>query len=177
MKRIPIAILASSVLLAAGCSHGPEAQPTKEAAGAGGTLNRDQDRGPSTPIVHTPDAIEWKQGPESFEAGARFAVLEGDPASPGFFTMRFRFPDGFVIRPHWHPNVERITVLQGVFHLGMGDTLDEGKVVELPTGTYGAMPKKMVHWARSEGETIVQLTSLGPWEIVYVRPEDDPRKR
>ncbi|MGA9523970.1 MAG: hypothetical protein WBV82_21090 [Myxococcaceae bacterium] len=39
------------------------------------------------------------------------------------------------------------------------------------------MPRRMVHYAIAEGETIVQLTSVGPWEINYVRPEHDPRKR
>jgi hypothetical protein len=32
--------------------------------------------------------IQWKDGPASLPAGAKVAVLEGDPAKEGFFTMR-----------------------------------------------------------------------------------------
>lgn len=86
MHRIPMAILASSVLLASGCRHAPEAQATERTSDqTAGALSREQDQGPSTVVVHVPDAIEWNDGPDSFEAGAQFAVLEGDPASPGFF--------------------------------------------------------------------------------------------
>ncbi|MGI8917031.1 MAG: cupin domain-containing protein, partial [Pyrinomonadaceae bacterium] len=49
--------------------------------------------------------IEWKDGPASLAAGAKVAVLEGDPAKEGFFTMRLWLPDGFKIPPHWHPKV------------------------------------------------------------------------
>jgi hypothetical protein len=32
--------------------------------------------------------IQWKDGPVSLPAGAKVAVLEGDPSKEGFFTMR-----------------------------------------------------------------------------------------
>ena len=65
--------------------------------------------------------IQWKSGPASLPAGAKFAVLEGDPSKEGFFTMRLWLPDGFKIPPHSHPKVEHITVISGTFNLGMGD--------------------------------------------------------
>lgn len=33
----------------------------------------------------------------------------------------------------------------------------------------------MVHYAYADGETIVQLNSIGPWDIEYVDAADDPR--
>jgi hypothetical protein len=39
-----------------------------------------------------------------------------------------------------------------------------------------AMPPGMQHFAFAEGETVIQLTSIGPWEIHYINPEDDPRR-
>jgi hypothetical protein len=33
----------------------------------------------------------------------------------------------------------------------------------------------MRHFAIAEGETVVQLSSIGPWEIRYVDSRDDPR--
>ena len=138
---------------------------------------RDLDKGPPEHLTFRPDAIQWKPGPASFERGAQFAVLEGDPSKPGVFTMQLKLPDGFVVNPHWHPNIERVTVLKGTFHLGTGDRVDKQKAEALPAGSYTSMPREMVHYAFAEGETILQLTSVGPWEIVYVRRQDDPRNR
>ena len=36
---------------------------------------------------------------------------------------------------------------------------------------------KMTHFAFMTGETILQLSTIGPWTITYVHPEDDPRKK
>jgi len=43
--------------------------------------------------------IQWKDGPASLPAGAKVAVLEGDPSKEGFLTMRLLLPDGFKIPP------------------------------------------------------------------------------
>ncbi len=39
-------------------------------------------------IVELPDAIKWVPAPASLPAGARVALLEGDPSKPGPFTMQ-----------------------------------------------------------------------------------------
>lgn len=135
------------------------------------------DKGPDRHLTFAPDAVDWRPGPASLASGAQFAVLEGDPARAGVFTMRLKLPDGFVIRPHSHPNVERVTVLGGTFRLGAGAQVDPASAQRLPSGSYTSMPPGMVHYAIAEGETIVQLTSVGPWVINYVDPKDDPRKR
>lgn len=119
--------------------------------------------------------IEWQDAPASLEPGAQVAVLEGDPSEPGFFNMRIKMPDGFTISPHWHPKAERLTVISGVFHLGSGDEMNREATEPLEPGSYTAMPPGMRHYAVTEGETVVQLTSIGPWEITYVNEEDDPR--
>ena len=123
----------------------------------------------------TPEAIRWGDAPPSMLPGAKMAVLEGDPAKAGFFTLRLKVPDGYRVLPHWHPNVERLTIIQGVVHLGTGDRWDADATRALPAGTYSSMPPHMTHFAWMEGETILQLSSIGPWEIVYVNPADDPR--
>jgi hypothetical protein len=135
------------------------------------------DEGPDHHLIYRAADVEWRPGPGSFEAGSEFAVLEGDPGAPGVFTMRIRMPDGFIISPHWHPNVERVTVLAGTFRLGMGEQLDAGAARRLPAGSYFSLRPEMPHFAVTEGETVIQLTSIGPWEINYVDPADDPRRR
>lgn len=127
------------------------------------------------PVLHRPQALVWKDGPPSLPPGAKMAVLEGNPAAEGPFTMRLRVPDGFRIPPHTHPKTERLTVLAGTFRLGMGATFDASKMESLPAGTYGFWPAGMQHYAQARGETILQLHGTGPWQIVYVNPADDPR--
>jgi hypothetical protein len=34
----------------------------------------------------------------------------------------------------------------------------------------------MAHYSFTDEETIIQINSVGPWAINYVRKEDDPRK-
>jgi quercetin dioxygenase-like cupin family protein len=135
------------------------------------------DPGPRDHVLYRAADVAWRAGPGSLEPGARMAILEGDPSQPGIFTMRILMPDGFRIAPHWHPNPERVTVVSGTFRLGAGDVLNAGATTPLGAGSYTAMPPGMRHYAIADGETVIQLTSVGPWEITYVKPADDPRGR
>jgi len=126
--------------------------------------------------IHAPANIKWQDGPASLPPGARIAVLEGDPAKEGFFTMRLRLPDEYKIPPHTHPKVEHVTVISGTFNLGMGDKFEQSASQEMPAGTFGFWPAGMKHFAWAKGETVVQLHGVGPWSIEYLDPADDPRK-
>ena len=125
--------------------------------------------------VHRSDKLKWQDGPPSLPAGAKFAVLEGDPSKSGPFVLRIKLPDGYRIPPHTHPKPERVTILAGTFNLGMGETFDATQGEVLPVGTYGTWPAGMKHYVWVEGETIVQIHGDGPWAIKYVNPADDPR--
>lgn len=85
-------------------------------------------------------------------------------------------PDGYVIPPHWHPVQERVTVLSGTFHLGQGKAVNRQAAQALAPGSYFSLAPRMTHFAVAEGETVIQLTSMGPWQINYVNPADDPRR-
>ena len=39
------------------------------------------------------------------------------------------------------------------------------------------MPGLTNHSVRAQGKTILQITAMGPFEVKYVNPDDDPRKR
>jgi hypothetical protein len=126
--------------------------------------------------IFKPDDLRWRRGPESLPRGAEYVLLEGDPSRPAPFTMRIKMPDGYRIPPHWHPVHERVTVISGSFHLGHGERFDAQATQALGAGSYFSLPPKSRHFAYAKGETIVQLNSIGPWEIHYVNPGDDPRK-
>lgn len=127
--------------------------------------------------IHPPDNLVWTDGPPSLPPGAKIAVLEGDPTKPGPFVFRVKVPDGYRIPPHTHPQPERVTVIAGSFHLGMGDKFDSKKATTLPAGTYGTWPAGMKHFVWVEGETVVQFHGDGPWRIQYLDPADDPRAK
>lgn len=180
MMRYTLAITTVVAVLLVACSPDEDAasQVTDEAP----EENEQQavqvvDEGPDEHLIHRPNEVEWEPGPGSFEEGSEWAVLEGDPGEEGVFTMQIKMPDGFVINPHWHPNVERVTVLEGTFNLGSGEELDPEATEALEAGSYTSMPPEMRHYAVADGETIIQLTTVGPWEINYVNEEDDPRPR
>ena len=125
--------------------------------------------------LYSPSEIQWKEGPPSLPAGAKFALLEGDPTKDGFFVMRLRFPDGYHIPPHTHPKTERVTVVSGTLKIAMGDQLERSKAHSLTAGSFGYWPAGMKHAGWAEGETILQVHGVGPWAINYLNPADDPR--
>ena len=139
-----------------------------------GTATQAQEGHPGHRIVE-PDEVAWSAGPPSLPPGAQASVLYGDPAADGVFVMRLKLPSGFKISPHTHPKPEILTVISGAFHIGMGKVADETKAHKLPAGGFFAFDPGVAHFAHVEEETIVQLSSTGPWSINYVNPADDPR--
>jgi quercetin dioxygenase-like cupin family protein len=131
---------------------------------------RSQDMG-----FNVPATIEWKAGPPSLPTGAKFAVLEGDPTKEGPFVMRLQMPAGYHIPPHTHPKTERVTVISGTMFLAMGENLDRSAAKTLPADTYAFWPAGMKHAAWFGGDTVIQLHGIGPWQINYLNPADDPR--
>jgi quercetin dioxygenase-like cupin family protein len=122
-----------------------------------------------------PDEEAFAAGPASLPRGVEFAVIEGDPSQAGPFTIRLRFPAGYRIPAHSHPAIEHVTVLSGVFGIGMGDEFDDDEGRAMPAGSFIVMPVGHNHFAWTEAETVVQLHGIGPWGITYVDPADDPR--
>lgn len=122
-----------------------------------------------------PGDLTWADVP-SLPPGAKIAVIEGPLNQAVPFTIRLRFPANYAIPAHSHPAIERVTVLSGTFHMGVGDKLDKTKTNPLSAGAIGIMQPGTNHFAWTAEETIVQLNGNGPWGINYVNPADDPRK-
>jgi len=128
-------------------------------------------------IVAAPEEIEWVPAPPSVPPGAQVAVLFGDPSKEGLFSFRIKFPSGYVVPPHRHPQPEIVTVISGTFCLGMGEKADKGKTRALPAGSFFAFSPGMAHFGFVEEDTVIQLNSTGPWGLSYVNPADDPRNK
>jgi hypothetical protein len=84
------------------------------------------------------------------------------------------YADGARIPAHWHPTDENVTVLQGTFRVGMGETFDESKLQTMNVGNFAMMPKEMRHYATFKGETTVQLHGAGPFKVNWVNPSEVP---
>ena len=123
-----------------------------------------------------PGALQWGPAPAFLPKGVQAAVLAGDPGKSGPFTVRLKMPSGYKIPAHQHPTDEAVTVISGAFNFGMGDKLDESKAQKLEPGGFVDLPANMNHFAVASGETVVQVNSMGPFEIKYVNPADDPRR-
>lgn len=144
---------------------------------AAGQAKKETGTKPADHGLFAPTDLTWMSAPNALPAGAKLAILEGDPFKEGLYTMRLKMPDGYKIPPHWHLRVEHVTVISGTFNLGMGEKFDPSLGRKMPVGTFGFLPPQMKHFAWTTGETVIQLHGLGPWEIVYVNPSDDPRKQ
>jgi len=123
-----------------------------------------------------PADLKWSDVP-SLPPGAKIAVIEGKMSEAQAFTVRLSFPANYKLPAHWHPAVERVTVLSGTFHMGMGDKLDPSKTMALTAGSIAIMQPKTNHFAWTKEATVVQLHGTGPWGVTYVNEADDPRKK
>ena len=166
MKKL--LLLGAAVVLAAGSTlHAAEETPMK----------------PKKPMAHkpaakmamaTPAEMKWGDVPPIFAKGAQMAVLEGNPSGTGYYTVALKMPDGYKVMPHWHPKTERVTVISGDFHAGMGDKMDEAGAKDFPPGSFVSIPPHMHHYAFAKGETVVQVSGPAPFKLTYVNPADDP---
>src|SRR5215469_11197268 len=70
-----------------------------------------------------PEDMDWKPF-AAFPPSARLAVIVGQPAEPGPYTIRVKVPRDVKLMPHRHPEDRIYTVLSGVFYIGLGDEFD-----------------------------------------------------
>jgi quercetin dioxygenase-like cupin family protein len=123
------------------------------------------------------DALKWGPAPPSLPPGAEAAVLLGNPAKDGPFAVRFKFPAGFIVPPHRHSKDETVTLISGRFAIVMGEKVDRASLKALPPGSFFYQPAGAAHYAFAETEAVVQVTGMGPFDVTYIDPKDDPRKK
>jgi hypothetical protein len=121
-------------------------------------------------------ALKWGPAPDAFPAGAKMAVVSGDPSKAAMFSIELAMPDGYKISPHFHPTDETVEVKSGTFLYAMGDTFDAAQLKTMAPGGKGTIPAQMHHYATAKGATVVQVTAMGPFALTYVNPADDPRQ-
>jgi ketosteroid isomerase-like protein/quercetin dioxygenase-like cupin family protein len=131
----------------------------------------------SAAVVVPAGDVKWGAAPPVLPAGAKLAVVSGDPGKAEPFTLRLQMPAGYKIAPHSHPTDEHVTVLSGTLAAAMGNTFDEKSLKDLAAGSYANMAAGMNHYVQARSATVVQVHGMGPFVVNYVNPADDPSKK
>lgn len=121
--------------------------------------------------------LKWGDAPPGLPKGSQITVLAGDPSKEGMFTIRAIFPPNYKVPPHWHPTTENVSVLEGTLYMGGGETFDEAKTTALKEGGFASIPEKTAHYVFTKKKCIIQIHAMGPFEITYYNPADDPRTK
>ena len=132
--------------------------------------------GQSTFRAILPEEIDWRPFP-AFPPAARLAILVGDPAKPGPYTIRVKMSAGGILMPHGHPEDRLYTVISGVFYIGLGERFDPEALQAFPPGSIVVLPGDTPHFhCAKAGEYVTQVTAIGPLGLDYLDPADDPRR-
>jgi quercetin dioxygenase-like cupin family protein len=159
-------LIVKSVVVAACVLLGTPADATTGYIGGSSTAVRHEHHQQSS------DDVKFGPAPSVFPAGAEMAVLQGDPSAAGaLFTVRLRFPNGYILPAHWHPTDENVTVISGTFLVGIGDKFDRTALFPaLHRGGFITAPANVHHFATVKGRTVVQVHAVGPFRLTYVEP-------
>lgn len=164
MKTLVSLFIALGLLTAAAQQKGGHAGTTGSAAKPADQVK-----------AYSVNDLKWGAAPAVLPAGAKLAVLEGNPMQSGPYTMRLQMPAGYKIPPHHHHAREHVTVISGELLVGMGDKFDEAKMNSFSPGAFAYLEPSVHHYAMAKGDTVIQLHGQGPWQIIYVNPSDNPQ--
>src|SRR4029079_12090209 len=111
-------ILSSALGLLLGCGRGAD-RTADRGATADQTGTDTMVSGSAAPADTANDAgLNWGPAPPGLPAGARVAVVSGDPGKAGPFTVRIDMAADYKIRPHYHPTAETLRLIEGPVHFG-----------------------------------------------------------
>ena len=130
--------------------------------------------GASSVVTLTPAEMKWTSQGALAAPGPEQVNLIGDPAKPGRYTLRLKFPKGFRIAPYTHPDSREVTILSGVFATGYGESFDNTKLKNLPVGSFYTEPANVPHYIEIEEDTVLQVSGTGPSGRKFIVPPEIP---
>jgi len=136
-----------------------------------GSLAQDQKSDPG--FIHLQKAeVQFATVPDN--PGLSFAVLAGNPGTPGIYVIRVRFGPGVTTSPHYHDQDRHVTVVSGVWGFGMGESGNCADTIPLKAGAYAMHPKGAVHFDGScNGEAVeVQIIGNGPVTTHWIESDE-----
>lgn len=130
-------------------------------AGASLTVAQADSVGRSAVAV-TPAEMKWTAQGGLAAAGMEQLNLVGDPSKPGPYTLRLKFPKGYKVAPHTHPDSREVTVLSGTYATGYGEKFDEAGLKVLPAGSFYTEPANAPHYIEIKEDVVLQVSGKGP---------------
>jgi len=128
-----------------------------------------------TTTALTPAEMKWQTQGGLAMAGIEQAVLAGDPSAPGPYTVRLKFPAGYKLAPHTHPDSREVTILSGTWYAGYGEKFDEAALKALPAGSFYTEPSNVAHFVKVLEPTTIQVRGNGPSGRKFVAPAESAR--
>jgi quercetin dioxygenase-like cupin family protein len=122
--------------------------------------------GDMTHGVTSADKMAWGLMDPKQPNGIQLAVLYGDPSKSGPFGLRLKIPAGLEIGSHSHSSSEYITVVSGKAKVSWGLKADVMGGDDLGPGSFFWMTNGDHHDLKALEETIVDLNSTGPFDLL-----------
>jgi len=100
--------------------------------------------------------------------GIRTTVLLGDPTKPGPYAIEIRVPPHTRIAAHTHRDARSAVVVSGTWYFGYGRAMIEGRLKQLPAGSFYTEPADDAHFALTRDEpAVVYITGVGPTDTRF----------
>ena len=121
---------------------------------------------------------EWKES-KAVPPGLQLILIYGDPKEKGPYIFRAKIPAGYKLPAHKHEDQRIVTVLQGSYWSGAGETFDQSKLTKFAPSSFYITAAGVPHFSWAETDVLIQEQGMGPVSnlIEYVNPADDPRKK
>ena len=164
MTQLKVTLIAGATLAAIGIAGATLAQGTPDGHGF---------------VRLQQDEMKWVPYPaDTGKLGLMEQMIIGDPAKPGPYVIRLKFPPGIMSTPHSHGEDRVGTVIKGTWWTGTSPDWDPSKTQPMHAGGVMLHPHGEVHYdgARDE-EVIVQLAGMGPTSKSNVNPADPPFRK
>jgi quercetin dioxygenase-like cupin family protein len=129
----------------------------------------------SEPMALTPSEMRWQAQGALAQGGIEQANLVGDPTKPGPYTVRLKFPAGYRLAPHTHPDSREVTILSGTWNTGYGEKFEETALKTLPAGSFYTEPANIPHFVEVREPVLIQVSGKGPSGRMFVKPAASPK--
>ncbi len=127
------------------------------------------------PMALTASEMKWGTQGGLALAGMEQVNLVGNPAKPGPYTLRLKFPAGYKLAPHTHPDSREVTILSGTWYTGYGEKPDAAALKALPAGSFYTEPANLPHFVEVREPVVIQVTGMGPSARQFVNPADNAK--
>jgi hypothetical protein len=123
----------------------------------------------------TPAEMKWNAQGGLAMAGMEQVNLVGNPSEPGPYTLRLKFPAGYKLAPHVHPDNREVTILSGTWYTGYGTSFEATALKALPAGSFYTEPANVAHFVEVREPVIIQVSGIGPSGRAFVNPAPNTR--